>query len=387
MLFKKVVEVILSKIILPGSTIGIIGGKHLSRMMAIAAKQMGLKVVIIDPDDNCPASSIVDKQILSDINDELGLIQLADSCDVITYEYESVNSVALDYLEKVAYVPQGTMGLSVTQDRILEREFLNNHLINIAPYETVIVVSDVREAIQKLGYPCMVKRARRNPYEEEVVLIQSSQDVDKVVPLIQKGACIVEPVLSIKKELFISIGINRNGEYTLFPIVETVPDVNHDLSDVVAFFEAEELTEDLKNQIYLIAKVVASELNVSGVVGIELFLTEENNLYVNEISARPHDYSLYTINGCNFSEYDVHIRGLCNWKLPTIWHYLPSVTFMITNQNVDLVSGLINQKPNWHFHFYERLRREGEKRYGHVTVVTDDLEATQEELRNLKILN
>ncbi|MGY3766377.1 5-(carboxyamino)imidazole ribonucleotide synthase [Vagococcus vulneris] len=377
----------MSKTILPGSTIGIIGGKHISRMLAIAAKQMGLRVVIIDPDKECPASPIVDRQIISEINDEIGLLELSNACDVITYEYESVDSTALDYLEKIAYIPQGTMGLSVTQDRILEREFLDLHLVNIAPYELVIVISDIKQAINKFGYPCVVKSARRNPYEENNIVISSEADIDRAVPLIQQGACIVEPILAIKRELFMSIGLNRNGEYTLFPIVETISDSDSEFNSVVAFFESDDVTEDLKNQIYLIAKAVASELNVSGVVGIELFLTEEDNLYVNEVSARPHDSSLYTIDGCNFSEYDVHIRGLCNWKLPEIWHYLPSVTFNVTNRNLQLITSLINKKPNWHFHFYERKESEIEKLYGHVTVVTEDLSGTLEELKSLEVIN
>lgn len=372
--------------ILPGSTIGIIGGRHISKMLVISAKKMGFTVGILDPLENCPASQLSDWHILADYDDEGALLELAQKCDVITYETENIDVNALDYLENFVSLPQGTFGLSVTQDRLIEREFLDNHSINIAPYETAVVISDIKEAVNSIGYPCLVKSTRRFQEEELVVRIESKKDIDLAVPLIQRGVCMVEAIVPLKKELFVTIAVNRKGEYTLFPVVETIHYANGQLKKIKAPIEILDLDDDVVNQMELIAKVIASELGVSGVVGVEFFLTEEDNLYVNEISSRPHESSSYTLDACDFSEYDAHIKGICNWPLPKVTQLMPAVTFNITKENIELALSLLETKRQWHYHFYQYPQMDAPFKLGHITVLSNNLEETIQEIKHTGLI-
>ena len=375
------------EIILPGSTIGIIGGGHISRMLVMSAKKYGYKVGILDPLEESPASQVADWHIVANYNEESALLELAKKSDVLTFETENIDTRALDFLKKFVRIPQGTFGLSVTQDRLLEREFLDNHSINIAPYETAVVISDIKEAANSVGYPCIVKSTRRYGEEEYIVKINNASEIDLAVPLIQQGACMVEAFVELKKELFMTIAVNSDGEYTLFPIVESYHYNDGLLKKVKAPIEIDGLDQQVVNQIELISKVIASELNVCGIVGIEFFLTEDNNLYVNEISTRPHESSTYTIDACDFSEYDAHIRGICNWALPKIKQFMPAVTINITKENYSLVIDLLTKKRKWHYHFYQYPNNSDIFKLGHITVLSDNLEETIQEIKHVGLID
>ncbi|MEG0285362.1 MULTISPECIES: 5-(carboxyamino)imidazole ribonucleotide synthase [Vagococcus] len=376
----------MSEIILPGSTIGIIGGRHISKMLVMSAKKYGLTVGILDPLKNSPAAQVADWHIEAEYNDEHALLELAQKSDVLIYETRNLDTQAIDFLKDIVLIPQGTFGLGVTQDRLIERAFLDNHSINILPYETAVVISDIKEAAQIVGYPCVVKSTRRYGEEESIVVIQSEDEVDLAVPLIQQGACIVESYVSLKKELFLSIGINGNGEYSLFPIVETIHNKQGELKKIKAPIDIQELDDSTQNQIKLIARVIASELNVSGVVGVEFFINESGNLFVNEISSIAHESSSYSLDACDFSEYDIHIRGICNWPLPKIEQLRPAITFNITEDNYDTILFLLNKKRQWHFHFYQYPKEVGAVK-GHVTILSSNIEETIQEIKHAGLLN
>ncbi len=373
--------------ILPGSTIGIIGGRHISKMLVISAKRMGFSVIVLDPIENCPASQVADKHIVAEYYDEVALFDLAKESDVLTYETENIEVNTLDYLKDFVSLPQGTFGISVTQDRLIERGFLDSHSINIAPYGMAVVISDIKEVANSIGYPCLVKSTRKFQEEEIVVRMESASDVNLAVPLIQQGTCMVEAIVPIKKELFITIAVNKNGDYTLFPIVETMHYLTGQLKKVKAPIEIVDLEKAISNQIELVAKVVASELGVSGVVGIEFLLTEEDNLYVNEISSRPHESSTYTLDSCNFSEYDAHIKGICNWPLPKIIQFIPAVTINITKDNIDRVNSLLETKNQWHYHFYQYPKKVAPFKLGHITVLSNNLEETIQEIKHTGLID
>ncbi|MGX7013248.1 ATP-grasp domain-containing protein [Vagococcus silagei] len=375
----------LSKVILPNQTIGIIGGNHLARFMCFSAKKMGCRVIALDPDINSAASSIVDEQIVGNYNDGFGLLELIQKSDIITYESELADAQTLDYLKAKTKIPQGVFGLEVTQDRRLEREFLNHHLINISPYTVAYLISEVREAGRSLGYPLVVKNIHRDVLIDSHYVICSEAEVDKAVPFVQQGGCLIEPFLKIQRELFITIAVNKKGDYTLFPIVETKHGKNGELKEVYASYD--DLSEDLENQIVLIGKVIASELNTSGVIGVELFLMENGNLYVNEISTRPHEAGLFTMDSCNFSVFDTHIKGICNLPMPEICQFIPSISIMISEENVSLITSLMTKKRNWHYYFYKPQNLiSAHTQIGHVTILSDNFAETKQELKYLGLI-
>lgn len=142
----------LSNLIVPGKTIGIIGGGQLGRMMTLSAKEMGYRVGVLDPEANCPTAQVADWQIIAKYNDAEALMELALKCDVITYEFENVDVDALSKIESIVKVPQGSDLLSITQDRLLEKAYLEENNINIAPYATIIDLEDIRLAIDSIDF-------------------------------------------------------------------------------------------------------------------------------------------------------------------------------------------------------------------------------------------
>ena len=369
--------------ILPGSKIGIIGGNHISKMLVMSAKKMGMKVGILDPSETSPAGEVADWQMIASYNDESALINFSNQCDLLIYGTKNIDVRAIDYLIKDYQIPQGVLGLTVTQDRLIEREFLDNHSINIVPFETAVLISDIKIAAQTVGYPCVVKSTSRYDGENEVVIISSEKEVDLAVPLIQQGACLVESYVSIEKELFLSIGVNESGEFSLFPLVEKIRNENGELSYIKAPNQLVDLDESTVNQIELIAQVVASELGVCGIVGIEFFLTETGNLVVNEVTSLPSDYAKYSLDACDFSEYDIQIRSSCNWPLPKIHQLLPGVTMDINNENYEDVLSLMENKRQWLYHFYG----ETVTKKGHITVLSTNLEEAIQEIRYAGLLD
>lgn len=371
----------LSKLILPGQTIGIIGGGQLGRMMAFSAKEMGFFVGILDPTPDCPAAQVADWHIIADYNDELSLLNMSKRCDVITYEFENVDVDGIKYIEKMTHIPQGTIGLSVTQDRLSERSFLESNNINIAPYETVVVVSDIRDSVSNIGFPCVVKTTRGGYDGKGQVVLYSEEDIDKSVPLIQHGPCILEAFIPFVKELSVMIAANQNGDYTIFPIVENI----HKNSILQKTIAPVALGQDIVDQIHLTAKIIASGLQLSGVMGIEMFLTEEGTIYVNELAPRPHNSAHYSIEACNFSQFDAHIRGICNWPLPEITLLSPAVMLNILGEQVVDVFAQIPEKKNWHFHLYGKKELKEGRKVGHVTILTENLEETLQEIAETNI--
>ncbi|MEG2707657.1 MAG: ATP-grasp domain-containing protein [Vagococcus sp.] len=376
----------MSEIILPGSTIGIIGGRHISKMLTMSAKKYGFTVGVLDSMMDCPASQVADWHIQGDYNDERSLLELAKKSDVLMYEARNIDINAIKFLQEIVPVPQGTFGLAITQDRLIEREFLDNHSINILPYETAVLISDIKVAAQIVGYPCVVKSTRRYGEEESIVIIDSEKDVDLAVPLIQQGACLVEAYIPLKKELFLSIGINQNGEYTLFPIVESTHTKQGELKKIKASIDIQDLDDSTINQIELIARVIASELHVSGIVGVEFLINESGNLFVNEISSIAHEAATYSLDACDFSEYDIHIRGVCNWPLPKVTQFIPAVTFNVTEKNEDVALFLLSKKKQWHYHFYQYPKAEQTLIKGHVTVLSRNIEETIQEIKHAGLL-
>ena len=150
----------LVKSLKPGSVIGIVGGGQLGRMMAISAKEMGFRVGVLDPTEDCPAAQVADWHIVAAYDDILALQELAKRCEVITYEFENVSVEALNNILPFANVPQGTDLLAITQDRLLEKSFLEDNNVVIAPYEVIINPTDIQDAIDRIGFPCVLKTTR-----------------------------------------------------------------------------------------------------------------------------------------------------------------------------------------------------------------------------------
>ncbi|MFR4285515.1 MAG: 5-(carboxyamino)imidazole ribonucleotide synthase [Enterococcus italicus] len=370
----------LTSLLMPGSTIGIVGGGQLGRMMAISAKYMGFRVGILDPTNDCPAAQVADWHIVSAYDDTLALMELAKRSDVITYEFENVSVEALNNLLPEANIPQGTDLLAITQDRLLEKSFLEANNIVIAPYATIISPTDIQDAIDSLGYPCVLKTTRGGYDGKGQHVLKSRADLAEAMTLLREGTCELEAWIPFEKEL--SVIVAGNGtEYVTFPVAENIHRNNILYQTISPARIADEVAEEAKR----VAIDIAEALQLRGVLTVEMFLTESGSIYVNELAPRPHNSGHHTIESCTMSQFDAHIRGICGWPLPQVESLSPAVMINILGIELQRTYRMIGQEPNWHFHYYGKEKAKVNRKMGHITILTKDIEKTLEEIAQTRI--
>ncbi|EMF0171795.1 5-(carboxyamino)imidazole ribonucleotide synthase [Enterococcus hirae] len=370
------------KPLFPGSTIGIVGGGQLGLMMAISAKEMGFKVGVLDPVTNCPAAQVADWYIQGTYDDTFALEELARRTDVITYEFENVSVEALNAISSMSFIPQGTDLLAITQDRLLEKSFLETNNIVIAPYATIVSPTDIQDAIDGIGYPCVLKTTRGGYDGKGQYVLKSRADLAPAMDLLREGTCVLEAWIPFEKEISILVAGNGQGDYSTFPVVENIHRNNILHETIAPAAIADEVVEEAER----IARVIAEGMSLSGVLCIEMFLTKTGGLYVNELAPRPHNSGHYSIEACSMSQFDAHIRGICGWPLSKKVRLL-SEAVMVNVLGEQLLESyhLIDKKPDWQFHFYGKAQAKKGRKMGHITIVTEDIQQTLDEIKKTNI--
>ncbi|KPG69611.1 5-(carboxyamino)imidazole ribonucleotide synthase [Enterococcus sp. RIT-PI-f] len=370
----------LMKPLMPNRTIGIVGGGQLGRMMAMSAKKMGFRVGVLDPAANCPTAQVADWHIVAAYDDVFALEEMARRADVITYEFENVSVEALNSILPYASIPQGTDLLAITQDRLLEKSFLEANNIVIAPYATIISPTDIQDAIESIGYPCVLKTTRGGYDGKGQYVLYSTADLAPSMNLLREGTCELEAWIPFEKEL--SILVAGNGEtFTTFPVVENIHR-NNILHQTIAPANIDpEVAEEAKR----IAHIIAKSLDLQGVLAIEMFLTKSGGLYVNELAPRPHNSGHYTIEACSMSQFDAHIRGICSWPLPDVDLLSPALMVNVLGEALTDTYDLIAVKPDWQFHYYGKEEAKKGRKMGHITILSDDIAGLSEEIYQTNI--
>lgn len=372
----------LAQMLIPGQTIGIIGGGEVGRMLSIAAKSMGFQVGILDPTPNAPAAQTADWQIIAELNNEEALQKLVRRSDVMTYECDNFDGDTIRTLEEVPLFWPDLDFLPIIQDRLLEKNFLEVNNLNIAPYATIVLVSDIRDSVNSIGFPCVLKTTRnvRNPEDQHIM--NSLEDIKGCVPLIQRGPCVLEAWIPNAREISVTVARNQRGEICVFPPVQNLYR-KHILHQS---FTVTDLEPEVIAEIDRIARLIAEEIHLCGTLGIELFLDENGTLYVKELTPPLPNSGYYTIEACTLSQFEAHLRGICNWPLPEKAELLkPAIMTNVLGEHVAETFTYIGEKPDWHFHFYGETVSSLGRKMGHVTVLTEDVSETLAEIKETKI--
>ncbi|MGI1803499.1 5-(carboxyamino)imidazole ribonucleotide synthase [Limosilactobacillus reuteri] len=372
---------ILNKFIPQGSTIGIIGGGQLGQMMALDAKQTGMKVVILDPTPHCPAGQVADEQIVAPYADTKAIEKLADKADVLTYEFENVDLNALEDVQDRVYLPQGTNLLYTTKNRLREKNFLRQAGVKTAPFMAVHTSAELKDAVKKIGYPAVLKTSEGGYDGHGQEVLRNKDDLDKCAPILATGDCILEGWVPFNRECSVMVGRNEDGEITAFPVSENI---HHDEILHLSIVPAR-ISSELQQKAQKIAVQIAQAINLRGILGVEMFVTDDGEIYINELAPRPHNSGHYSIEACNFSQFAIHNRAICNWPLPQVELLKPVVMVNVLGQHIDGVRQQIQKKANWHFHDYGKAEVRHNRKMGHVTILTDDIEATLAEIDNTGI--
>lgn len=369
------------KTIFPGQTIGIIGGGQLGRMMALAAKEAGFKIAVLEPTMDSPCGQVADIRIVAPYNDETALEELAEVSDVITFEFENIDYEGLKRLTEIAYVPQGAELIKLTQDRIQEKRAISQSGCPVANYIACQNFNELVQNIEKIGYPCIIKTSRGGYDGKGQQTIYSSTELELVKPLFEHSACVAEAFVPFTKEISVIVQRNVQGETYCLPIGENIH-VNHILHETIVPARIENKTTKLAIEA---AEKIADYFQLIGTLAVEMFVLEDGTVVINELAPRPHNSGHYSIEACNISQFHQHIRAICGWPLrkPKLWS--PSVMVNILGQHVMPVTNSMSKYPNWSIHLYGKQQAKKNRKMGHVTIMTDDLDHTIREIRDSAI--
>ncbi|MBF0818889.1 5-(carboxyamino)imidazole ribonucleotide synthase [Streptococcus acidominimus] len=350
-------------------TIGIIGGGQLGQMMAISAIYRGHKVITLDPAADCPASR-VSEVIVADYTDVDALASLAARCDILTYEFENVNADSLEAVADKALLPQGTALLRIAQNRIAEKAFLTKAGVGLAPYR--IVSSSLDLADYDFSTTRVLKTATGGYDGHGQVVIRDVESLAQAKVLADQTDCVLEDFVPF--DLEISVLVSGNGrELTVFPVQENIHR-NNILSKTIV---PARISEHLAEKAVQMAKKIATDLQLFGTLCIEMFVAGEEIL-VNELAPRPHNSGHYSIEACNFSQFDTHILGILGEPLPDIQLYAPAVMFNVLGQDMEQAQAYVAENPSAHLHLYGKAEAKHNRKMGHVTVVGEKVNLIKE---------
>ncbi|KRM05915.1 5-(carboxyamino)imidazole ribonucleotide synthase [Lentilactobacillus farraginis] len=358
------------KQILPPATIGIVGGGQLGQMMALIAKSMGYKVGILDPTPQAPAGQVADFQIVAEYDDVDSLMKLADKSDVLTYEFENVDEQALLKAKKVAELPQGVELLHITGERLNEKSFLKDAGIPVTEFAAVTDAASMNAAVEKVGYPAILKTVSGGYDGHGQIDINNPRDVKQAAELYTKAQCILEARQEFIAEASVMVTRDVNGQVITFPLVEN-RHKNHILHTTIA---PGRFSKTIHQKAHDYAEIIANKLDLYGVLGIELFVIDDQDLMVNELAPRPHNSGHYTIEACNISQFEAHIRSICGLPIPQITQKEPAVMRNLLGEDLTLARNLLKEHSEWHFHDYGKAEIRPQRKMGHVTVLGNDID-------------
>lgn len=264
---------ILNSQIFSGSTIGIIGGGQLGQMMAFSAKEMGYKVIILDPQDNCPAAQVSDGQVVAQYDDLDSLIELAKHVDVLTYEFENVDAETINEVSKYTKIPQGTKALTITQNRILEKNFLEDNNFPVVPHAVINNMQDFEEGVSAIGFPSILKTVRGG-YDGKGQIRLRTTSIEGVKELIDTGECILEQTINLKKEVSVVISRNISGKTSVFPVIENI----HRDNILHLSISPARISKQMSNEIHKIAEGISEKLELVGTMCVEFFVSDKKRV-------------------------------------------------------------------------------------------------------------
>jgi len=292
--------------------LGIIGGGQLGMMITEAAKNLNdeiSEITVLDPTENCPAAQVGAKQIVGDFKDKNAIVKLAEQSDIITYEIESGNTDVLSNLKADIEPSPSTLG--IIQDKLSQKKLLSENGLPVSQFYEIASLDDLRERINELGLPVLLK-ARRDAYDGRGNFkITSPNEVEKAYQYFDGKSLMIEKFVNFKMEVSVVAARNTKGEIATYPLVENIHEDNI-LNMTIA---PARVSDDVIRNAGEIAKKTMQVLNGAGVFGIEMFVDQNNEILINEIAPRVHNSGHHTLQSCKTSQFEQHLRAILGLDL------------------------------------------------------------------------
>ncbi len=355
----------MTRILKPGDTIGILGGGQLARMIALAAAPLGLKAHIFAPEDGSPAFQVADAVTQAPYDDFAALEAFARTVDVITYEFENVPVETAAFLAGHVPVHPGAHALGITQDRLEEKTFVSRLGIETAPFAEVNDEAQLDAALAEIGRPAVLKTRRFGYDGKGQVIIRAGDDAAAAFAAIGRHPAILEGFVPFEREVSVVAARTEDGRFAAFEVTEnehrhhilhrsTVP---ADVSPAVAAVSAE------------IARRIGESLGYVGVFAVEMFLVVVDGtqgVIVNEIAPRVHNSGHWTLDGCETSQFEQHVRAIAGWPLGATGRRGRVEMTNLIGDEADTWHAVL-EEPGAHLHLYGKAQARPGRKMGHVT--------------------
>lgn len=365
--------------------LGIIGGGQLGMMLTEAAKKMPehiSKVIVLDPNENCSASLVGAEQIVADFKDKDSIINLANQVDIITYEIESGDSDVLKSVENKAEINPSPETLKTIQDKFLQKTFLQNHNIPVPEFIKVENIEEVKEGLKKFGYPALLK-ARRDAYDGKGNFkIDSENEIQTAYDYFKGQKLMLEKFVPFKMEVSVIASRNTKGEIKTYPLVENIHERNILRETIAPSRTSNEVSEKAGK----IASNTMDVLKGAGVFGIEMFVTQDDEIVINEIAPRVHNSGHHTLQSSKTSQFEQHLRAILGLDLGStellhntiMYNILGNLDFQGEYKKIEI------SEKNIFLKMYEKKVSKPLRKLGHLNIVGFEKQSIDELLIQLE---
>ena len=362
--------------ILPGATLGLLGGGQLGRMFTVAARTLGYRVTVLDPDPLSPAAEFATGHLNTAYTHPVSLDELARTCAAVTTEFENAPAEALLALATRTVVRPSGNAVSVAQDRAREKGFFTQQGLPVGPYAIIRTEADFDVAAARVRLPAILKTARFGYDGKGQATIATAADLARVFADWKHVPCVLEERLMLEREISVILARSSQGEVSVFPVAENRH--AHGILDLT--IAPAQIPEALAREATSLATRLATELEYVGVLAVEMFVVD-GRLLLNEIAPRPHNSGHYTIDACRTSQFEQQVRVLCDLPLGDPSQHTPAVM-------VNLLGDIWRDgEPRWetvlrhpgaHLHLYGKREARPGRKMGHVTVCEPTIERALE---------
>ena len=347
-----------------GSTIGILGGGQLARMLAMAAAKLGFQTIIFDPDANAPARQVASDHVIANYTDEAALAAFAARCDVVTYEFENVPVTAAKFMNALTPVRPGPQALEAAQDRLREKKFLNEAGIETAPFMAVNSAEDLSAAIASFdGYG--VLKTRRMGYDGKGQRVLKNTDpakTNRIYAQFNSVPMILEGFVAFEREISVIAARGLNGEIAVFDPAENA----HREGILYTSTVPSNASSETMAQAHKAAQAILEALEYVGVIGVEFFVMANGGLIANEIAPRVHNSGHWTEAACAVSQFEQHIRAITGLPLGNPVRHSNCVMENLIGDEIGRMEVLCAES-NVVLHHYGKLDVRAGRKMGHFT--------------------
>jgi len=361
--------------------LGIIGGGQLGMMLTEAAKKMPERIseiIVLDPTKNCPAAKVGARQIVADFKDKNAIVELSLQSDIITYEIESGNSEVLESLNGNVTVNPSPATLRIIQDKYMQKKFLRENGLPVADFIQIESVSDLKEKIASFGYPVMLK-TRRDAYDGRGNFrIEKPDQLEPAYQQFSGRSTMLEKVINFQMEVSVIAARNTKGQITTYPLVENIHAENILEMSIAPARVSKQVSEEAEK----IAKKTMEVLHGAGVFGIEMFVTQDERVLINEIAPRVHNSGHHTLQSSATSQFEQHLRAILGLELgkTDLLHYAVMCNILGPKNFHGIYQPIeIQQKEGVYLKMYQKEEAKPQRKMGHFNVVdikdTKDIES------------